>query len=673
MGGELRASRARRLAVAAIQSSHFEVLSHDGAFRSGTRSSVVHPANPDNDPLELGDDRDLLFVVPTSQRRLLSLVANDLDPNLDDFFLTHGLASAVRVCEPGKATSELEQLKAETRGWEIWQVRNGVVWWEAITWQAPPEASEWPDIGPLRMLEVDFDAVGLPADPIEIGLQLTELQANFVEFNDNARRYRPDLAPTVEWVHKELQQRLTHIDEVLAGPRTLTATARLHQDVTALLDTNAALILSGSQSFGVRLPILEAPYILPDHSLLGVGSSALAVSSVYAHIHKVFEEANILERCRANFPHAAGFNPYVNRYSVDYASWSGHSVDRHDATAPRKARHHLVYFSSRWGFHETLNTISIGWECVASATTKSWPLLTLSHEFLHAHVREILSHFLHFEDEAQLEEFCERMDRELNPVSGEKPTSWTMSESVRLSLFGVLRDIRAAETAEGVEEALSPTEARQLVRDHVPLIGEVIVHILDLHYFYADDLDHYCESLWRSWALVPKVASDVDHYVLRTIAAIASKELSDSGNDTFRSAHSTATRILRSLQAQSKTPVISAAADYLSNADNEPILLRKYYSLHHLVQLVMKVFYSKSIHKNLIKDRWSNESDPKVGDEPSRGRRYNLTYPNYPSERIESAIGFLNWNYRQYYPETPHEEIEYRSLWQTVALADPHK
>jgi len=53
-----------------------------------------------------------------------------------------------------------------------------------------------------------------------------------------------------------------------------------------------------------------------------------------------------------------------------------------------------VYFSSRWGFHQTVQSVSVSWQCINGNAALDWNLLTLSHEFLHAHLRELLDELL---------------------------------------------------------------------------------------------------------------------------------------------------------------------------------------------------------------------------------------------------------------------------------------
>jgi hypothetical protein len=55
-------------------------------------------------------------------------------------------------------------------------------------------------------------------------------------------------------------------------------------------------------------------------------------------------------------------------------------------------------------------------------------------------------------------------------------------------------------------------------------ISEIIVHVLDLHYFYRSRLEIYLPFIWHSWAAVPVVVRDLRQYLLRSLLAAASIE-----------------------------------------------------------------------------------------------------------------------------------------------------
>jgi hypothetical protein len=83
---------------------------------------------------------------------------------------------------------------------------------------------------------------------------------------------------------------------------------------------------------------------------------------------------------------------------MDFAAWESSPVRLNNLDPPADEVHgrlHVLHFSSRYGFHETMNTMSASWQCVYASASRDWNLLTLSHEFLHAHVREIIALVFH--------------------------------------------------------------------------------------------------------------------------------------------------------------------------------------------------------------------------------------------------------------------------------------
>jgi hypothetical protein len=54
-------------------------------------------------------------------------------------------------------------------------------------------------------------------------------------------------------------------------------------------------------------------------------------------------------------------------------------------------------------------------------------------------------------------------------------------------------------------------------------ISEILVHVLDLHYFYRSSLSAYLPLIWRSWSTLPQVRGDLRQYLLRSMLAAATK------------------------------------------------------------------------------------------------------------------------------------------------------
>ncbi|MDO8723253.1 MAG: hypothetical protein Q7J31_13670, partial [Syntrophales bacterium] len=90
-----------------------------------------------------------------------------------------------------------------------------------------------------------------------------------------------------------------------------------------------------------------------------------------------------------------------------------HSVIRWQGKVSRRAWYpKLPYFSGRLGFRETEHTISAAVQSLEAGSDLEWSLLTVTHELLHGHVRNLITVLfqgdLKTEPEKQWMEFYQR-------------------------------------------------------------------------------------------------------------------------------------------------------------------------------------------------------------------------------------------------------------------------
>ena len=69
-----------------------------------------------------------------------------------------------------------------------------------------------------------------------------------------------------------------------------------------------------------------------------------------------------------------------------------------------------------------------------------------------------------------------------------------------------------------------PESLRAALADYFRDINEIVVHALDFKYFYNANRELYVDYLWESWATVPSVLANPEHYLLRTFAVISTTQ-----------------------------------------------------------------------------------------------------------------------------------------------------
>lgn len=629
----------------------------------------------------LGDHRPSLpstgslgFLFPKSPRRVLAYLTDPETaiPNVS-LYMTHGLASALLVSDLDSAelSSAIEQFQDQLGAFEVWPLENNVVDANAIAiWRG---VDDFPTVVPQ-----------LPLDdlPGPIGVEVRQFNSNLALLSTAAHEFASELEPLCEWLHQSIADLVSRIREDLVGGegQDIELAKRLHHDVSILVDVNSCMTMVLSQVADVLPPVLNASFPVGEHSLLGVGSVARSVWQIYQHMSDVFARANHPDRLREGFD-SGGFDPGLDPNKFNWSELStarDRAISRRDQRNNQPGRKHLVYFSSRWGFHETLNAISLSWQTIGSGATREWNLLTLSHEFLHSHFRELVrSNVLEVtsdEDRDKLVEVYNRAWRRTFPSANAKAIEdtdppATFSQSMQAFLIGQLQAAERADSTVAVvadlssfiDEYSAPITsadlARLLAAPLLDFVEEVAVHIMDYHYFYNGEEFAYVSSLWHSWSLVPQVHRRLKRYVLRTLLTLASLENSQQPVEAFTSSVVRMRDVLVALKETSGA-LVAAAIDILDNSDEKKELWLRFERSYRLVVFTRLVLIEDDLYAELNYD-----SQTVPGPSP----RYRVEVGDFPSWNVESPTGFLLDRFiASSDPEAPG--VEYESLWQLLIL-----
>ena len=319
----------------------------------------------------------------------------------------------------------------------------------------------------------------------------------------------------------------------------------VHQIEDRLVQINSALSYLMSQSFAGVVPILQRECLIRTYSLLGVGTAVAGVSALARHVESVFENAPIDLVIEREFRKIGKLDGWYNLGIDHNRDWDDakRGLDEHLSevgTLPHVPK--LVYFSGRLGFREAEFSVSSALHVLAAANTVGWSLMTLTHELLHGHVRELISAILIGSDDDPSSAFdsafkfyeterdtLRRPNRQRNRNSDSREAlGVTQLDSLRfiifyyceqVTVFGSLtRPPRFSKTDDNLTEAGRPRLSADAVRDVLETeyrnISEIMVHVLDYNYFYDAQPEVYLPFVWESWSKVPAVQKNVSHYLL---------------------------------------------------------------------------------------------------------------------------------------------------------------
>jgi hypothetical protein len=521
------------------------------------RSSPIHPLIETNSPPDLNTGTWFVnLIVPQDAFTLLGKIAARAYPGLEEnTWFGIGLASVVIFSDdPDLPSALMDEVSQELVAHEQWRIENGRLI----------------DIQLLRLPTPSKDMEHLvfpklPANPsADLRGIVEEFTCCFRDLHRWATLYGPDetealrvLLDEVNGLIKELVWLYTKesvVPEDLTDydlTDSLVCSKLLQQRTDRIVQINSALSFVISQGYFGAPPILSDSCVIRRHSLFGVGRAHRALLNLVREIEKAFAALSVpvsIYEKWAHFPPLPGFE---SSRDIDTAGWA--SLDLPDLLLVGPANPHpvkLVYFSGRLGFRESEYGISAAIHALTSGDSPEWHLSTMTHEILHGHVRDLLrAIFDQTGDESfpNIEAYWEHVFKRFRNHMEGRCTNCKLIDSARSVLLsyccmtpymGSLTQppIQPSLESRGlrVGEVVIPANASDLKRrleEEDRNISEIVVHSLDLYYFYSDNFEAYNRSIWSSWRTVPVVLRDVRQYVLRMLLARTSL---DSGEPIER-------------------------------------------------------------------------------------------------------------------------------------------
>lgn len=634
--------------------------------RRGGRVSPLHPIDDAGKSFTLPDAGCLLVLFPESPRQTLAHLTRVAADVAQRSFMTHGLASTVCVCvDEAEARAMATELSDRLIAYELWPFNNSTIHLtDVVVWRRDHEDDA-----------VDATFIDPDGFPQEILVELRQFNSNLALFRGSIASLYPEFDSLVAWLLSTVRKRAESIHENLhdLAEGSTEARGRLNQDVSILVDINSCLTMLISQSGSILPPVLSGSFPVGEFSLFGIGTVSRAAWRLYDHIERVFFLANHVSRVQSA-QHSIGFDPGINSVDVDWATWrtaaAGGAIDaRQPSETPvGLGRKHIVYFSSRWGFHETLTSMTLSWQSISSGSSREWNLLTLSHEFLHSYFREVIGSTVMESMIAEVPQLVNEYNRRIE--SRDNTPCTTYWKSVKLFLLNEVakqRDLDQSTNGDssGVvnlsRRRLVESQVREVMRHYLPdVVEEFVVHMLDYWYFYRTDDRSYVTSLWHSWALVPYVYARINHYALRTMLALASTNDTLDSNEAFEDAlvrlQSQFDHILRHGDSSLVTLAMKLLDDEAARRD----LWGRFTMSWNLVQFTKHFLIDREMYQNLTQDS-QVQLDP---DEPL----YPMDPLFFPDEPVESPTAFIFDRFSPVRELPLPEDVEAASLWQMIVI-----
>jgi hypothetical protein len=645
--------------------------------------SPIFPVRPElvsQGPVE--NSRYVVFLCPYNG---LEFIGRQISAVQERLWFSHGIACAIMFCADRSFEELIKEQADSLSAYEIWAIAaDGRVNVER-QWLRPITC---PQVG-----LTDYSSLSKDAQRV-----LQEIEINFYELLRGSAQFMPKQVPrlqriisAVNQIIKELvfyedplnqpvPEHLKEQKEKLKNNRS-GLHLRINQALTQLIQLSSSLVYAVSQAFCGSVPILERrPFISPN-SLLGTGTAYLALSGLSGFVEDVFEKCPVLKSIDFNYRQGQGFEvfPLVLRYRVEGWRKTGLSLqilpNNSEAVKPK-----LAYFSARLGFGESHFSVTAAMQVLHGADSVRWSLMTLTHELLHAHVTGLLATIFGESENTGVtdETFAKQFDAfkvSCKAAAEEKPCiPSTPLDSLRFIIFAfvsaracTLEQLSDDSNSGGLADiSIGPRETfeefKKEFRYGLRLLEEIIVHSLDIRYFYAGDLDLFLKLLWESWTTVPAVVGDLDTYLLRSLAAAASLDLDPSIHRRFETAVAKLDANFEALIAESPENQFlrNAKAHLMSKKARLAELFRP---ILYAADMTAIFLYSKKIESAF----WSG--DPNIDSGDNNRLSYTFETGDFTHGKVTNPIPFLADRLRR--GALDHRELDedYRSAWLLLAAA----
>ena len=216
------------------------------------------------------------------------------------------------------------------------------------------------------------------------------------------------------------------------------------------------------------------------------------------------------------------------------------------------------------------------------------------------------------------------------------------------------------------------SQLRRLLEEEDRSISEIIVHTLDLFYFYFDTFELYNRAVWASWRRVPSVLRDVRQCALRMLLACTSLDTGEIVGRFARARHQVRDSISRLSSDLGGDAILEEAVELLAlpmergvhertREANHP-LFKPFFAAVRIVDLARHCFSSGHVRAALFHDEiiksFSSDLDLDFG----------FVAGEFSDRPVRSVAEFIAWRARSdaaVLRDAP--AVERRTAWLFIA------
>jgi hypothetical protein len=650
------------------------------------RVSPIFPLVKDIAEISI-ENTEIYFFNFKDAYRLLGKIERSSSQYLrESIYFSNGLSSIILISSNKKILKEFKRVvEVKENAFEKWTVKDSrivKIFYEVNNHnEANNEVYEIVDYSILPITEralIDEFKISIKFLLIKLTTHMPSEMPKIKKLIDELNSLIGDLvflSNVVEQVPSNLSE---YSVSELKSPR-LNSILR-NQILDRIIQVNSALSYVSTQAFSGAIPILERRSLVRRSSLLGIGSAILALNNIARFIENCFSKIDINEIITSLMPVATPLKGTSNLPYYDISEWYKSAVNSFNLkTLSTSSYFKLPYFNGRLGFRETEYSIAAAIQSISSGASLEWSLMTITHEMLHGHVRNIITSIFYGNDSLnrgdQREQFYKSfLKKKKGDAEDEK-----LIDSIRAIFFtyccftvthGSITSKKEPPADKFKLVLLDQETLWSVFENENRNINEIFVHVLDLHYFYASRITIYIPLIWCSWAAVPYTSGDLRQYILRSLLTIASKT-EGPVHGRFNECVSTLEALLDKYKEDKlKYPITEDILDILQDKE----MLRNYYfpafkGSIMLVDMVKNIFVSSQIRAEIFDDilvSW--QSDETEKDNIEEVFIYNLS-SGFNDEEIKSPTSYLLAKMaKELNTNSSEDDIERETALQFLAL-----
>ena len=654
-------------------------------------SSPIFPVgNVDKSKLLLKNLK-ILFCFPHAPYSTIGkLIAKLNDERINSLWYSHGLASLIIINSNKRVVESIRKLISdELIGYELWNLKNNKL--DHCHPNIPPKNCDFsfdtPDASKLSsdykiLLDEYLSQIKLAAyraniyEPLHLKI-FSSLHNEVCSIIDQLLFLTTDNKTSS---YKISQQNLSELSNIKNSPSKKVAF--IHTLTDQFLQINSILSYVITQCYAGVSPILHHECPIRYFSLLGVGTALKSLIKIYYSVSKIFEYYPIPRVIRDSYKN--DFTPipiFKNFSSYKTGEWQKYSsfLDGKIAGTQKNNQEqmfHLTYFSGQQGYRESLYGISAALQSLFIGSTTRWTILTISHEFLHAHVRAILSVLF---PETKYNTILDLFNIYKNTNDSIADAN-NLNAQTRLSLI-IIAVVHTMFEAKLLSENIQRGTNRKqpsldldfdnFLEEFKALykeINEYIVHTLDYLYFYEANKEIYVKIIWLTWATNPHIQERISHYLLRSLLTISHDSMGLI-TDRFNYAKKQMLEIfdeIIDLKLSFDKAIIEDAKNYLNDPLKESSLRAEFTGCIRIADMAKYLLHSSYIHHDI-------KEDPLQVQDENDSLIYQINTLEFQDKDIKSPIAFIvdcvKKKLKQHKLENNYEQILRETCWELIVLA----